>query len=138
MDIPIIFEDNHLLVVEKPPNILSQEDKSKDLDILTLLKNKIKVRDNKPGNVFLGLVHRLDRPVGGVMIFAKTSKCASRLTEQIRKRTFEKFYLAIIHGIPKKKTGILENFLLKNRRTNTVSVVEKNKKGARKAILDMR
>lgn len=136
MDIPIIFEDNHLLVVEKPPNILSQEDKSKDLDILTLLKNKIKVRDNKPGNVFLGLVHRLDRPVGGVMIFAKTSKCASRLTEQIRKRTFEKFYLAIIHGIPKKKTGILENFLLKNRRTNTVSVVEKNKKGARKAILD--
>lgn len=136
MEIPVIFEDNHLLVVEKPPNILSQEDKSGDLDILTLLKNKIKERDKKPGNVFLGLVHRLDRPVGGVMVFAKTSKCAKRLAEQIRERTFEKYYLAVVHGIPERKKGILENYLLKNKRTNTVSVVDKNMKGARKAVLD--
>lgn len=82
----IIFEDNHLLVVKKPPNILSQKDRTGDKDMLTLLKEKIKLRDDKPGNVFIGLVHRLDRPVGGVMIFAKTSKCASRLSNQIRKR----------------------------------------------------
>lgn len=136
MDIPIIFEDNHMLVVEKSPNILSQEDRSKDIDILTLLKRKIKIRDKKPGNVFLGLLHRLDRPVGGVMVFAKTSKCASRLSDQIRKREFEKIYLAIVHGVLKKKIGRLENYLLKNNRTNTVTVVDQNIKGARKAVLD--
>lgn len=136
MEIKIIFEDNHMLVVEKPPNMLSQKDKSKDIDILTQLKNKIKIRDKKPGNVFLGLVHRLDRPVGGVMVFAKTSKCASRLSDQIRKRVFEKLYLAVIHGVPKKRTGVLVNYLLKNSRTNIVSVVDKNIKGARKAILN--
>ena len=82
--INIIYEDNHLLVVEKPVNIPSQQDRSEDKDMLTLLKEYIKEKYNKPGNVYLGLVHRLDRPVGGVMVFAKTSKAASRLSEQIR------------------------------------------------------
>lgn len=136
MKIPIIFEDNHMLVVEKPPNMLSQKDKTKDTDILTLLKKKIKIRDKKPRNVFLGLVHRLDRPVGGVMVFAKTSKCASRLSDQIRKREFEKIYMCVVHGVPKKRTGTLENYLLKNHRTNTVSVVNRKIKGSKKAVMD--
>ena len=90
--INVIYEDNHLLVVEKPINIPTQEDDSKDIDFLTMLKDYIKVKYDKPGNVFLGLVHRLDRPVGGIMVFAKTSKCASRLSEQIRTNKFNKIY----------------------------------------------
>ena len=87
-NINIVYEDNHLLVVEKPINIPVQEDSSKDKDLLTILKEYIKVKYNKPGNVYLGLVHRLDRPVGGIMVFAKTSKAASRLSDQIRTKTF--------------------------------------------------
>ena len=86
----ILFEDNHLLVVEKPVNIAVQEDSSGDPDLLTLLKQDLKERCHKPGNVYLGLVHRLDRPVGGVMVFAKTSKAASRLSDQIRTRQIRK------------------------------------------------
>lgn len=136
INIPIIFEDNHLLVVKKPPNILSQEDKTGNPDILTLLKEKIKLRDNKPGNVFLGLVHRLDRPVGGIMVFAKTSKSAARLSEQIRKGEFEKTYLAIVHGRPPKKKDTLVNYLLKDKSTNTVKAVGKGVTGAKKAVMD--
>jgi 23S rRNA pseudouridine1911/1915/1917 synthase len=134
--IPIIFEDNHLLVVTKPPNILSQGDRTGDPDMLTLLKEDIKVRYNKPNNVFLGLVHRLDRPVGGVMVFAKTSKCASRLSEQIRNHRFKKVYLGVIHGKPKKDKDTLVHYLLKDNRTNMVSVVEKETKGAMKSVID--
>lgn len=136
MEIPVIFEDNHMLVVTKPPNILSQKDRTNDIDMLTFLKNKIKIRDSKPGNVFLGLVHRLDRPVGGVMVFAKTSKCASRLSDQIRRREFKKTYLAVVHGELSENEGTLVNYLLKNKKTNTVSVVGKKVKGAKKAVLD--
>ena len=89
----IIYEDNHIIVVIKPHNIAVQEDKSKDIDMLTIIKEYIKKRDNKPGNVFLGLVHRLDRPVGGVMVFAKTSKAASRLSDQVRSRNLKKEYI---------------------------------------------
>ncbi len=134
--IPIIFEDNHLLVVNKPPNVLSQQDRTGDTDMLTLLKKIIKLRDNKPGNVFLGLVHRLDRPVGGVMVFAKTSKCAARLSDQIRKRVFTKTYLAVIHGKPPKWKDTLVNYLLKNKETNTVISVEYGVQGAKKAVMD--
>ena len=83
--INILYEDNHLLIVEKPVNMLVQEDNTKDVDLLTLLKKYRKEKENKPGNVYLGLVHRLDRVVGGVMVFAKTSKAAGRLSEQVRK-----------------------------------------------------
>ena len=95
-NIKILYEDNHLLVVEKPVNIPSQEDGTGDADMLTLLKGYIKEKYNKPGDVFLGLVHRLDRPVGGAMVFARTSKSASRLSEQIRQRSFKKTYLAVL------------------------------------------
>jgi 23S rRNA pseudouridine1911/1915/1917 synthase len=136
LEIQIIYEDNHLLVVEKPVNILSQQDNTGDPDILSILKNDIKIRYNKPGNVYLGLVHRLDRPVGGVMVFAKTSKAASRLSEQIRKKEFKKTYLAVINGVPDKIKGRLEDYLVKDTSTNIVSVVGEDVGSAKKAILD--
>ena len=94
----IIYEDNHIIVVEKKPNVPSQSDKTQDEDMLTIIKKYIKEKYNKPGNVYLGLVHRLDRPVGGVMVFAKTSKSASRLSEQVRKGELKKEYLAVVDG----------------------------------------
>ena len=94
----VIYEDNHIIVVEKKPNIPSQSDKTEDKDMLTMVKYYIKEKYNKPGNVYVGLIHRLDRPVGGVMIFAKTSKAASRLSEQVRNKDFGKEYLAVVDG----------------------------------------
>ncbi|MFO7848018.1 MAG: RluA family pseudouridine synthase [Balneolaceae bacterium] len=121
-DIPIIFEDNHLLVVNKPPGILSQEDHTERPDLLNLCKEYIRKEYDKPGNVFLGLLHRLDRPVGGVMVFAKTSKAASRISEQIRGRKVKKRYRAIVIGNP-PPNGVLEHHLVKNEKKNMVDVV---------------
>lgn len=118
----IIYEDNHLLVVEKPINIPMQADDSKDKDLLTMAKEYLKVRYQKPGNVYLGLVHRLDRPVSGVCVFAKTSKAAERLSSQIAKREFQKTYLAVVNDNKLPDSGTFLDKLLKNRRTNTVSV----------------
>ena len=97
-NIPIVFEDNHLIVVEKPVGMLSQADKTGDVDLLNLIKEYIRVKYEKPGAAWLGLVHRLDRPVGGLMAFAKTSKAASRLSDQIRNHLFVRKYLAVVHG----------------------------------------
>lgn len=134
--VKVIYEDNHLLVVEKPVNILSQGDDTNDKDMVNLLKNYVKEKYNKPGNVFIGLVHRLDRPVGGVMVFAKTSKAASRLSEQVRNKSFKKTYRAVIHGTMNKKEYTLKDYLYKNKKTNMVSVVNKNHKEAKNAELD--
>lgn len=124
--IKIIFEDNHLLVVEKPINIPVQEDSSKDKDLLNMLKDYIKEKYNKPGNVYLGLVHRLDRPVGGVMVFAKTSKCASRLSEQIKDKSFKKTYYAVVIGNI-ESNGVLRDRLLKDEKNNIVRIDENGK-----------
>ncbi|HEX3043149.1 MAG TPA: RluA family pseudouridine synthase [Bacillota bacterium] len=133
----ILYEDNHLLVVEKPVNVPSQADSSGDPDLLTLLKKDLKERYQKPGNVYLGLVHRLDRPVGGVMVFAKTSKAAARLSEQIKaKREFIKIYRAVIFGTMEQPSGTLRHFLLKTPEENIVNVVSKTEPGAKEAILD--
>lgn len=105
----ILYEDNHIIVVFKPAGILSQADKTGDDDMLTLIKKYIKEKYNKPGNVYLGLVHRLDRQVSGIMVFAKTSKAASRLSEEIRNNKMHKKYRAIIHGYLDKKEGTLIN-----------------------------
>jgi len=131
----IAYEDNHIIVVVKPQNIPTQEDDSKDKDLLTMVKEYIKVKENKPGNVYVGLVHRLDRPTGGVMVFAKTSKAASRLTEQMQSGDFHKRYLAVINGKPREKRGKLVNYLLKNARTNTVQVVPELTTNAKRAEL---
>ena len=112
--IKIIYEDNHLLVVEKPVNVLSQADNSQEDDMVSRLKKLIKIRDQKPGQVFIGLVHRLDRPVGGLMVFAKTSKGASRLSDSIRCHTFKKIYLAIVDSVSLPQEGTLEDYLYKD------------------------
>lgn len=120
----IIYEDNHIIVVEKPPNLLTQGDRTGDDNLLDILKEDIKKRYNKPGNVYLGLVHRLDRPVGGIMVFAKTSKAASRLSGQIRERKFGKSYIAVVHGKPGQPSGTLEHYLVKDGKANTVKVAD--------------
>ena len=122
----ILYEDNHLLVVIKPINILSQSDHTKDLDMLTILKKYLKEKYQKPGNVYLGLVHRLDRPTGGIMVFARTSKAASRLSKQIKDGYFKKSYLAVVHGKTNKK-GILKNYLLKEKDKSIITTKEKGK-----------
>ena len=134
VQINVIYEDNHLLVVEKPVNIPMQEDQSKDPDFLSICKKYIKEKYNKPGNVYLGLVHRLDRPVGGLCVFAKTSKAASRLSKQIQDHIFKKKYLAIVEDNGLKDEGHYEDYLLKDRKTNMVKV----DKNGKLAILDYR
>lgn len=129
--INIIYEDNHILVVEKPINIPVQADDSKDEDLLSKLKQYLKEKYNKPGNVYLGLIHRLDRPVGGVMVFAKTSKAASRLSEQIRNNKFNKVYYAVVEGKANEQDHLVD-YLLKDTRTN-MTVIDKSGK---KSILD--
>lgn len=137
-DLKVLFEDNHIIVVEKKPNIPSQADKTEDMDMITMVKQYRKEKENKPGNVYLGLVHRLDRPVGGIMIFAKTSKSAGRLSDQIREKVFQKRYLAVVDGKVMPEEGILENYLYKEERTNTSRVVNKEKKNAKLAKLAYR
>ena len=128
-NISIIYEDNHLLVVNKPANMPVCLDESNDSDLLSKLKEYIKIKYNKPGNVYLGLVHRLDRPVEGIMVFAKTSKAASRLSSQITKNQFNKTYYAIVENNPPKE-GTFIDYLYKNQNTNTsyVTTEEKGKK----------
>ncbi|CCY46399.1 pseudouridine synthase RluA family [Firmicutes bacterium CAG:822] len=124
--INIIYEDNHLLVVEKPINVPVQADKSGDEDLLTMLKKYLKEKYNKPGDVYLGLVHRLDRPVGGVMVFAKTSKAASRLSKQVQKHEFKKIYMAVIEG-KVSESGTFKDKLKKDEKTNITRVSEDGK-----------
>ena len=131
--INILYEDNHVLCVVKPANLPVQADNTKDEDLLTLVKQYLKEKYNKPGNVYLGLVHRLDRPVGGAMILAKTSKAASRLSESIRVRAIDKVYYAILDGVPKKQSDTLVDYLTKDTKTNMVSVT--NAKVGKKSIL---
>ncbi|NLJ95003.1 MAG: RluA family pseudouridine synthase [Clostridiaceae bacterium] len=114
-NIPIIFEDNHLIIVKKPVGMLSQADKTGDVDLLNIIKEYIRVKYEKPGAAWLGLVHRLDRPVGGLMAFAKTSKAASRLSDQIRKNTFVRKYLAVVHGHLQPKNGIWDEHISKKK-----------------------
>lgn len=137
-DLKILYEDNHIIVVIKESGIPVQEDKTGDLDMLTIIKKYIKEKYNKPGNVYLGLVHRLDRMVGGVMVFAKTSKAASRISEYIRQKNVKKRYLAVVNGtLPVSDKKIeLRNYLLKNERLNMSKVVNKDTKGSKEAILE--
>src|SRR5699024_9528122 len=117
-DIKILYEDNHLLIVEKPVNIPMQTDSSGDKDFLTIIKEDIKMKYNKPGNVYLALVHRLEKLDSGVMLFAKTSKATSRISNEIRKQEMERKYLALVEGMPKKKRGELKHFLYKDKGKN--------------------
>jgi len=132
-DIKILYEDNHLLVVIKPANIPTCQDSSNDKDLLNLMKEYIKDKYQKPGNVYLGLVHRLDRPTEGIVVFAKTSKAAERLTKQINNKQFQKTYYAVVEGIT-KNNDTLKDYLHKDEKTNTSYVTDKNK--GKEAILE--
>lgn len=134
--INVLYEDNHIIVVEKPPMMPVQADSSGDEDLLSVLKRYIKEKYHKPGNVYLGLVHRLDRPVGGLMVFARTSKAAGRLSEQIRQNGFKKGYTALVHG-ETPESGTLEDYLLKEE-GNLVRVCKETEHGARFARLDFK
>lgn len=134
-DIQILYEDSHIIVVIKPFNIPSQEDESKDMDMLSLLKEYIKIKYNKPGNVFLGLVHRLDRPTGGLMVFARNSKSAARLSQAITDGELEKNYLAVVLGNMNEKQGLIVSYLKKTEANNTVFVATSGTIGAKRAEL---
>lgn len=131
----ILYEDNHLLVAVKPHNLPTQADSSGDEDFLSQLKAYLKEKYHKPGAVYLGLVHRLDRPAAGVMVFARTSKAAARLTAQMKAGTFEKEYIALVEGnLP--ACGALEDYLIKDAKTNTVRVGRADEPGAKRALLE--
>lgn len=132
----VLFEDNQIIVVEKPFNIPSQGDKTGDTDMLSMVKDYVKEKYNKPGNVYIGLVHRLDRPTGGVMVFARTSKAAGRLSDEIRERKIQKTYLAICNGKFDETKGTMKDYLWKDEKKNTSYVVKASKKNAKEAILD--
>lgn len=137
-DLKILYEDNHIIVVVKPVGIPVQQDKSGDVDLLTIIKEYIKEKYEKKGNVYLGLVHRLDRMVGGVMVFAKTSKAASRISNYIREKNFKKRYYAIVNGKLNVSDNrvLLKDYLVKNERLNMSRVCNKDTKNAKEATLD--
>lgn len=132
----ILYEDNHIVVALKPQNVPTQADDSGDIDFLNIIKNYIKVKYQKPGNTYIGLVHRLDRPTGGVMVFARTSKAAGRLSEQIRQGDISKKYIAGVVGVPKYSANRLVNYLKKDEKNNIVTLATMLEEGAKKAILD--
>ena len=129
-NINVLYEDNHIIVVEKGIGILSQADNTGDDDLVNLVKSYIKEKYDKPGNVYLGLVHRLDRMVGGIMVFAKTSKAASRLSDLIRKNEIKKYYIAIVHGKLEGKDRLINNI---KKLDNGNSIISSDGK---EAILD--
>lgn len=135
-DLIILYEDNHIIVVLKPQNVACCPDSTGDDNLFDCVARYIKEKYAKPGNAFVGLVHRLDRPTGGVMVYAKTSKAAARLSEQMKSGGFEKKYLAVLCGTPSKKSGTLENYLRKNTINNMVYVCTQTEEGAKYASLD--
>ena len=137
-DLVILYEDNHIIVVLKPQNVACCPDESGDDNLFDCVARYIKEKYNKPGNAFVGLVHRFDRPTGGVMVYAKTSKAAARLSEQMRGGGFEKKYLAVLCGSPAAKSGTLENYLRKNSVNNMVYVCTQTESGAKFASLEYR
>jgi len=131
----IVFEDNHLLIFNKPAGLLVQEDETGDPCILDVVKDFIKERDAKPGNVFLGLIHRIDRPVSGLVVLAKTGKCLERMTEAFKERKVKKIYHALVHGIPNPETGTLLHYHIKDGKRKIAVLSEKAKPGSKPAIL---
>ena len=132
----ILYEDNHIIVVVKPQNIPTQEDSSGDLDMLTMVKQYIKEKYNKPGNVYVGLVHRLDRPTGGILVFAKTSKAAARLSEQIKDGQMSKSYFAVTTMGEMKNKDHLVHYLKKDIKNNIVRLAPSSVEGSKRCELN--
>jgi 23S rRNA pseudouridine1911/1915/1917 synthase len=135
IDEQIVYEDNHILIINKFPSEIVQGDKTGDMPLSEKIKNFIKIRDHKPGNVFCGVIHRLDRPVSGLVIFAKTSKALSRFNELLRNRVISKSYLAVVKQIPPETKGHLVHYMVKNEKTNTSKAFNKPVPNALKAEL---
>ena len=130
-----LYEDNHIIIVDKQPGEIVQGDKTGDTPLSETIKAYLKEKYNKPGNVFCGVVHRLDRPVGGVVIFAKTSKALSRLNEMLRKGEIHKTYWALVEGHPEKEEGRLENWLASDGRLNKTFVSSQSNPEAKRCAL---
>ena len=135
-ELVVLYEDNHIIVVFKPQNVPCCEDPTGDKDLLTIIKEYVKEKESKPGNVYIGLVHRLDRVTGGVMVYAKSSKAAGRLGEQMKEGDFEKKYLTVLVGSPKEKKAVLSDYMKKNPVNNMVYVCPQTVEGAKFAELD--
>lgn len=136
--IPILYEDNHIIAVNKPAGVLVQADKTGDKPLLDIIKDHIKTRDNKPGGVYLGCVHRLDRPVSGVILFAKTSKALDRLNKLFKERSVQKTYWAVVKNKPPQAEGHLEHWLVKDPETNIVKAFSQETAGGLFSRLDYR
>lgn len=134
----ILYEDNHLIAVRKPHGMLTQGDDTGDTSLMDEVKAYLKEREEKPGNVFLGLLHRLDRPVGGVVLLAKTSKGASRLSEQFRRHAVDKTYWAVVEGAPQKTVGSVIQWLVKDEQKNYVTPYDHEVTDSQRAELDYR
>lgn len=135
-DLQVLYEDNHIIAVYKPAGILVQPDETLDPTLVDKVKFFLKQKYNKPGQVFLGVVQRLDRPVSGIILFGKTSKGASRLSEQIRNHTLKKTYHALVCGVPPKKSDTLVHYLTKDAKRNVVTAHEKEVPESLRAELD--
>ena len=134
----ILYEDNHLLALLKPAGMLTMGDDTGDETMVDVAREYLRVKYNKPGNVFVGVVHRLDRPVSGVLLFARTSKAAARLSDQFRRGVVKKLYHAVVEGSPPDAAGTLVDWLLKDRQQNLVACVSENTPGGQKSILNYR
>ena len=133
-----MYEDNHCIVVDKPNNLPVQADSSGDADLLSMVKEYVKEKYNKPGTAYIGLVHRLDRPAGGLVVLARTSKAAARLSAQVRSRELGRQYLLVVRGEPKMRAGEIKNYLLKDTAANMVRIVPAATEGAKEAVLNYR
>ena len=131
-----IYEDNHIIIVKKDPREIVQGDKTGDTPLSEKVKKYLKEKYNKPGNVFCGVVHRIDRPVTGIVIFAKTSKALSRLNDMLRKNEIHKTYWALVEGKPERKEGLLEDYLVSDGRINKTFISSKENPEAKKSMLE--
>ncbi|MFD2530414.1 MULTISPECIES: RluA family pseudouridine synthase [Polaribacter] len=134
-NLQVLFEDNHLIIVNKRAGDITQGDKTGDKPLNEVVKEYVKVKYNKPGNVFIGTVHRLDRPTSGIVIFARTSKALERLNKMLRDKTINKTYWALVKNKPKKERDTLTNFLKKDPKKNKSFVYKKEIDGSKKATL---
>jgi len=133
--IKILYEDNHLIAVNKPAGVPVQDDETGDKSLVDMITDYIREEYNKPGNIYAGLIHRIDRPVSGVVLFAKTSKAASRLSEMFKTRSVNKTYLAVVQNYPPELKGTLEHYLIKDSEKNKSNAYSTEKKGAKKSVL---
>ena len=138
INLDILFEDNHLIIINKKPGDIVQKDKTNDISLLEIVKEYLKRKYNKPGNVYLGLIHRIDRPTSGLVMFAKTSKALSRMNNMLKGKMIVKTYWAITKNKPKKKSSQLVHWLKKNEKKNKSTHFSRETKNAKKAILNYR